>query len=133
MYAASPVLEPAVNRILATVGSEQTLECPYELGTASNDIDPYHHVWFKDESNNAISGEFNQTLNVSTLEHSPNVTTYTCALRMRECSVCEQVVDYPSLNGPQFKITKVAGKFICFMNIINHLYHGCQRSRSGHL
>ncbi len=114
-YTASPILEPAVTRLLAIVGSEQTLECPYELGTASDFIIPYHHIWFKDPSNNATSGEFNRTLNVAITEQSADVTTYTCAVRMRECSTCDLVVDYPSLNRPQFKITKVGKLIIIIM------------------
>ncbi len=114
IYTAIPVLEPTVTRLLAIVESVHTLECPYELGTASDHIHPYHHIWLNtDESNNnVIPNKYNRTLNVSTSEVSPDVTTYTCALRMQECSACEQVVDYPALNRPQFQLTKV-GKFIC--------------------
>ncbi len=114
-----------MRRLLAIVGSEHTLECPYELGTASDHINPYHHIWFNtDESNDAILGEFSRTLTVNISEMSPDVTTYTCALRMRECSRCRTEVNYPPLNTPQFKITKVAGKLIFFN--IKHVYHGCQ-------
>ncbi len=87
------------------------LLCPYERGTASDHIQPYHHIWVNtDNSNSAIETEFNRTLNASVLKQSPDVSTYTCALRMQECSVCQSVVDYPSLIRPQFKLTKV-GKF----------------------
>ncbi len=110
IYTAIPVLEPTVTRLIATVGS---VECPYELGTARDHISPYHYIWVNtDVSNNAIPGEFCQTLTISITRQSRDVTTYTCALRMQECSVCARVVDYPALNRPQFQITKV-GKFIC--------------------
>ncbi len=42
IYTTSPVLETNLTRTLAIVGSELTLECPYELGTASDHIDRYH-------------------------------------------------------------------------------------------
>ncbi len=119
IYTAIPVLEPTVTRLLAIVESVHTLVCPYELGTASDHIHPYHHIWFNtDESHSAILGEFNRTLTISMSRQSPNVTTYTCALRMRECSACEQVVEYPSLNRPKFQLTKV-GKFICLCIMMN--------------
>ncbi len=108
---ASPVLKTTLTRLLAIVGSVHTLECSYELGTASDDIDPYHHIWFKDQSNDIITEELSRTLNISITRQSPDIANYTCALRMRECSACGRLVDYPSLNTPQFQLTKV-GKFI---------------------
>ena len=119
IYTVIPVLEPTVTRLLAIVESVHTLVCPYELGTASDHIRPYHHIWFNTYvSNNVIPGEFSQTLTISITRQSPDVTTYTCALRMQECSACEQVVDYPALNRPQFQLTKV-GKFICLCIMMN--------------
>ena len=119
IYTAIPVLEPTVTRLLAIVGSELILVCPYELGTASDHISPYHHIWFNtDNSNVAIPEEFNRILNASVSKQSPNVSTYTCALRMQECSACASVVEYPSLNRPQFQLTKV-GKFICLCIMMN--------------
>ncbi len=115
IYTASPHLETNVTRLLAIVGSEHTLECPYELGTASDHISPYHHIWFNtDDSNVAIPEEFNRILNAFITRQSPDVSTYTCALRMRECSACARVVEYPPLNRPQFQITKI-GKFIIML------------------
>ncbi len=123
LYTAIPVLEPTVTGLFAIVGSELTLECPYELGTASDHIHPYHHIWVNtDQSNSAISREFNRTLNISITTQSPDVTTYTCALRMQECSACASVVEYPSLIRPQFQITKV-GKFICLCIMIMNNNH----------
>ncbi|XP_064389992.1 hepatocyte growth factor receptor-like isoform X4 [Halichondria panicea] len=106
-FGASPVLKTTLTRLLAIVGSVHTLECSYELGTASDDIDPYHHIWFKDQSNDIITEELSRTLNISITRQSPDIANYTCALRMRECSACGRLVDYPSLNTPQFQLTKV--------------------------
>ncbi len=116
IYTASPILKPTLTRLLAIVGSELTLECPYELGTASDHINPYHHIWVN--TDDAIPGEFSRTLTISITRQSPDVTTYTCALRMRECSACGRVVEYPSLNTPQFQLTKV-GKFIYLCIMMN--------------
>ncbi len=94
------------------------LVCPYERGTASDHIHPYHHIWFNTVSNSAIAEEFNRTLNAFVSKQSPNVSTYTCALRMQECSACEPVVEYPPLKRPQFKLTKVGKFFIIIINVM---------------
>ncbi len=120
IYTASPVLKPTLTRLLAIVGSELTLECPYELGTTSDHIDPYHHIWFIHQPNNEIPQELSRTLNVSITNQSPSVTDYTCALRMWKCSAMSCGVEVtPSLNKPQLQLTKV-GKFIYLLcnNII---------------
>ncbi len=118
---AYPVLKPTLTRLLAIVETEYTLECPYELGTASNFINPYNHIWFKDQSNDIIPGKFNRTLNVSIANQSLDVTKYTCALRMNACSTCDSVFNYPRLlNTPQFHVTKV-GKFILLINDVNDI------------
>ncbi|XP_064389993.1 uncharacterized protein LOC135337904 [Halichondria panicea] len=104
-FGASPILKSTVKRLLAIVGSELPLECPYELGTASDHIDPYHHIWVN--TDDAIPGEFSRMLTISITRQSRDVTTYICALRMQECSACARVVEYPPLNRPQFQITKV--------------------------
>ncbi len=116
LYTASPILKSTVKRLLAIVGSELPLECPYELGTASDHIDPYHHIWVN--TDDAIPGEFSRMLTISITRQSRDVTTYICALRMQECSACARVVEYPPLNRPQFQITKV-GKFICLCIMMN--------------
>ncbi len=113
-------MKPTLTRLLAIVETEYALECPYELGTASDFINPYHHIWFKDQSNDTIPGKFNRTLNVSIAKQSPDVTEYTCALRMKECSTCTSMVNYPSSNPPQFQVTKV-GKFIFINDVHNKL------------
>ena len=106
IYTTSPVLETNLTRTLAIVGSELTLECPYELGTASDHIDPYHHIWVN--TDDAIPGEFSRTLTISITRQSPDVTTYTRALMMQECSACARLVEYPPLNiDHNFKLLKL--------------------------
>ncbi len=114
---AYPVLKPTL-KLLAIVETEYPLLCPYELGTASNFINPYNHIWFKDQSDDIIPGKSNRTLNVSIAKQSLDVTEYTCALRMNECSTCDSVLNYPLLNPPQFHVTKV-GEFILLINDVN--------------
>ncbi len=109
-------MKPTLTRLLAIVETDYPLECPYELGTASNFIIPYNHIWFKDRSIDIIPEKLDRTLTVTIAKQSLDVTEYTCALRMKECSTCTSMVDYPSLNPPQFQVTKV-GKFILINNV----------------
>lgn len=107
---AIPVRSRMEPEIHLTTDNLFSLWCPFELGIASDRLDPYHYVWFIDdmESMNQIS----QTFNDSITEDLSCSAEYSCALRIRDCNTSDCSISvYPTPSfRPSFKVMKV-GKF----------------------
>ena len=96
-------------QMLGLIGEILKLDCPFQLGLASDIIVPYHHVWLNDPR----SGE--QIPNSEGLEtFDMNVTQdsndrYYCAIKMRRCSDiigCSERIIPVGIERATFRITK---------------------------
>ena len=97
-----------VIKMLGLTGELLELKCPYQLGVASNLINPYHYVWLSDKNSNERipnSGEM-ETYTVDMNQSSPD--TYSCGINKRRCSTCTIVGILPaSSSRVEIRITRV--------------------------
>ena len=117
--------DPPVIRMLGLTGRVLELECPYQLGIASNLIAPYHHVWlYANNSDVEIPGSGRQrTFSVDVNQDSNAL--YSCAMNMSRCPYpdCTNVRVLPPFSDRvKFRITK-AGECLNLICVYVHLTH----------
>ena len=106
-FTAFPKDDQQVIKMLALTGEMLRLECPYQLGIASNSINPYHHVWLYANNSDAVIPNSGRMKTIYVDVNQDSNDCYSCAIKMKRCSECSTVHILPTFyRRAELKITK---------------------------